>query len=124
MTTKKLATALTVLLVVWLRLPTPALAGGPAAWQWKWQAYQQTVKEIGGVVYEPGKPYPLHFSVISQQLRQQGYHEQSWSLVGGSNIIYHHFVRMARVPVAPIILMAPTMFLQQTNPLYFPARTG
>ena len=116
---------LAVLLVVWLAItPTTASAGGPVTWQYKLNVYTQTIKEIGGWVYEPGKPHPLHYSTVSQSLKRQGYYQQSWSSVGGSKVIYHYFVRMARIPVAPVILMAPTMFLQQVNPLYFPARTG
>ena len=118
---KKLS-ILTVLLVVWLCVPTQASADGP--WQYQINVYTQTVKEIAGWVYEPGKPYPLHYSTVSQSLRQQGYHRQWWSAVGNGGIIYHHFVRMARVPIAPVFLMAPAMFLQQVNPLYYPARTG
>jgi len=113
---------LTVLLVVWLAIvPASASADGPV---WQWAARQQRIKEIGGWVYRLGSSYPQRFSSVKQQLQQQGYYEQSWSTVGGSNIAYHLFVRMARVPVAPIIMIAPMMFLQQTNPLYFPPRTG
>lgn len=115
---------LSVFLLVWLNFPTVASAQGRTGWQYQINVHTRTVKELGGLVYEPGKPYPLHYSTVAQSLRRQGYHRQSWSAVGNGHIIYHHFVRIARVPVAPIILMTPTMFLQRVNPLYYPARTG
>lgn len=116
---------LAVLLVVWLAIvPASASAGGPITWQYRLSVYTRTVKEIGGLVYEPGKPLPLHYSTVAQSLRRQGYSRQSWSAVGNGGIIYHHFVKVIRIPMAPVLLMAPTMFLQQVNPLYYPARTG
>lgn len=114
----------TMLLVAWLSFPATASAQGPMSWKWEWQIHQQVVKVINGVAYQRGEN-PMHYSAVAQQLRKQGYVESGWSSVGGTRVIYYYFTKTLalRAPIFPVILLAPTIYLRQNNPLFFETET-